>query len=126
MWHPAGPGAVILALVVLALVIRSLGSVVRISTQISFTDLRAVSKELHERIGGYLESNFSGDAAQLPAVMRGLIPVAREVCARRGQQISDSTLRLLVVSSVASHRSATRAQAEAAYDQAIAEERAAA
>ncbi len=104
----------------------ALARLVRVDVGVSFRDLHATSMEAHERIGEYLRANFSGDPATLGPALRGLLPSVREIAARHGQTLDESLLRTVVASSVAAHHVASRAQAEAALDEALRLERGAA
>jgi len=83
---------------------------------LDFTKLRAVSKLVHERVGDYMRANYGGNLDQLPQALSGLLPIADDVARSNGCTLDRHTLELLVKTSVASHRFATRAQVEAALE----------
>ncbi len=93
---------------------------------IRFLDLRATSEEAHLRIGEYRRANYSGDPAALGHVVRDLLPVVRDIGASHGAELDDDLLRTVIVTSIATHHVASRAQAEAAFEVALHPERGAA
>ncbi len=102
---------------------------VRVRVQVGpirFHDLRATSEEAHERIGEYLRANFGGDPAALGHVVHDLLPLVRDIGARHGVELDDDLLRTVIVTSIAAHHVASRAQAEAAFEAALHPERGAA
>lgn len=70
-------------------------------------DLRRIagfSKEMHERVGTWLQANYSGDPSQLPQAMTGLMAMARSRAQEQGLALDDDALRKLVETSVLQHR----------------------
>jgi hypothetical protein len=119
--------AVLLGVVVVALaVMRAPQVTVRVKTNVSFRDLRELSRSLDQRLAEYMRANYSGDPAQLESAIRGLLPLARGLAQEQGQSLDDDLLRLLIVAGVAGHRFANRAEVESAVAAALAAERKAA
>jgi hypothetical protein len=119
---------VILLIIVAAVTILS--RVVRVRVNVaggmSFRDLREFSNEFHQRLSQYMQNNYSGDPAGLESALRGFMPIAREMVARRSQPIDDQILRTLIVSSIAARRTARRDEIESALDNVLQPERKAA
>jgi len=88
--------------------------------------LRGVSKLVNERAGEYLRSNWSGNTDELPHALRGLMPIITEIAHVDGEALDDRTIELLVKTSLAGQRLATRAELDRAFDRMRSAERTAA
>lgn len=78
--------------------------------------LKEVSMLVSERASEYLRANWSGNTDELPNALRGLMPIVAGIVREHGQTVDDRTLELLVKSSIASQRLATRAELDRAFD----------
>jgi hypothetical protein len=57
---------------------------------------------------GYLESNYRGNAEQLPDALRGAIEIARQTAREQLVPLDDEGLRLVVTTTVCAHKFANR------------------
>ena len=85
--------------------------------------LREVSKVASERAGEYLRTNWSGNTDELPHALRGLMPIMADLARTHGHALDDHTLELLVKTSLAGQRLATRAELDRAFERMHSEER---
>ncbi len=104
---------VIIDVVVITLVLRQkLGN-----SGVDFARLAQLTKLIHEAVGEHMRANYSGNVSQLPSALEGLMPVVESVIHHGGHKLDDDTLRLLVVTSVTSHRLAPRTDVQRAMEQ---------
>jgi len=104
---------VIVDVVVIALVLRQ-----RLrNSGVDFARLAQLTKLIHEAVGEHMRANYSGNVAQLGSALESLMPVVETVVRNGGHKLDDDTLRLLVVTSVTSHRIAARADVQRAMEQ---------
>lgn len=69
-----------------------------------FRELAAFAKEQHQRIGDYMRANWSGDPAQLPGALEGLLDRLEEEARAKGLGFDRDALKTLVATSLRSHR----------------------
>src|SRR5262245_49503314 len=106
-----------LAILAVALFLRMVVPVtVRLATNVSVRDLSELSRAFDARLVNYMQANYSGDAAQLEAPMRGLLAIARELAALQRDPIGDDIVQTMVVNAVVRRRYARRDRAQAALD----------
>ena len=99
---------------------------VRVSGDVSFRDLRQFSSAFNRRMVEYMKANYGGDPAQLEEVLRGILPIAREMAQSQSQHIDEDLLRNLIVTAIAGNRLARRSDLESALDSVLSTERLAA
>lgn len=66
-----------------------------------------VLETAHAMVGDYLRANYSGDPAQLPSALAGLMPRLRDLLRDQGVEPKPEVLRALVEISAARHRIAS-------------------
>jgi hypothetical protein len=75
------------------------------------------SKDLHGRIGVYMQSNYSGSPDQLPQALRGLRDHLRDLARQRGIEADDQLLEVAIRTSVTKHRIASSREVNKALEQ---------
>lgn len=80
--------------------------------------LVAFSKQIHEETGRWLQANYSGDPAQLPEAIHGLMELARTRATENGLRLDDDVLRKLVETSALHHHAGKAAEIRTALDRA--------
>jgi hypothetical protein len=84
-------------------------------------DLKKVSRfstQIHDETGRYLQANYSGDPAQLPRAMQGLLSVVAARAEQEGLTLSPDLLKRLVETSAIKHRIAKAGEIRSALERA--------
>ena len=69
-----------------------------------FRALAAFAKEQHERIGNYMQANWSGAPENLPTVLSRLLDAIEQDAKAKGITADRETLKMLLSTSLRSHK----------------------
>lgn len=110
---------VVAAVAIEAIVLALVFTRVKVKWSVTFAqigELKAFSSDLDRVVTGYMNGNYGGQAAQLPAALAGLLDTVRGMAAERKLALDEDVLRTLVVQAVAARRFASRGDAERAME----------
>ena len=108
---------VVLDVVVTILVVRRVRAGILKVSGLDLSKIGPVTVAFHERIGNYMQANYSGDLGQLPDALRGLLPVLRDVAREQGLPLDDDLIKVALTASVTKHRIASAGQVREALAQ---------
>jgi hypothetical protein len=115
-----------LGVLILAVLLSRVRLKVRVTTNVSFRDLRQFSSAFSTRAIEYMRANYSGDPAQLDGPLRGLVAMAREMASQQSLSLDDGILSTLIVATLSAGRFAPRGRIESAMESILPAHRAAA
>jgi hypothetical protein len=97
-------------LILVTLVLRRMSPVLQLLQQAGGANRSQLLKSAHDLVGEYLRANYSGDLAQLPGVLNGLMSKLRDLLRSQGVELDPATLKALVEIAAAKQRVATLQQ----------------
>jgi hypothetical protein len=97
-------------LIIVTLVLRRMSPVLQLLQQAGDANRSQLLKTAHDLVREYLQANYSGDVAQLPGVLSGLMSKLRDLLRNQGVELDPATLKALVEIAAAKQRVATLQQ----------------
>jgi hypothetical protein len=94
-------------LIIVTLVLRRMAPVLQLLQLTGGANRSQLLKQAHDLVGEYLRANYSGDVAQLPTALSGLMAKLRDLLRSQGVEVDPATLRGLVEIAAAKQRIAT-------------------